>query len=141
MTVRSVRDSNPGNLDAGEHWQGLMPRDQMTPEQAAETRFAVFASPKWGFRAMAVVLRNYASLYGIDTVQAMIERWAPPSENDTQAYIAHECQQMGVLPGDHIDLHDPKTLCAAIKGIAIHEAGGWLFSDADLAAGVAMVTT
>jgi hypothetical protein len=138
MTARAFRNNNPGNINAGEQWQGLMPRSQMTPEQAAEDRFAVFAAPKWGFRALAIVLKNYEVKYGLDTVRKVISRWAPPSENNTDAYVQAVASALGKGPDDHIDLHDPKTLEALAKAIAIHESGGWLFADTDLVAGVAM---
>ncbi|HEY4356024.1 MAG TPA: hypothetical protein VGN16_09780, partial [Acidobacteriaceae bacterium] len=78
MSIRAVRNNNPGNIVAGDHWQGLMPRSEMSPEQLAETRFAVFASPKWGFRAMGVILLNYEHVHHLRTIAQIIARWAPP---------------------------------------------------------------
>jgi hypothetical protein len=130
--VRALRNANPGNLNAGDHWQGLQPRASMTPAQAAETRFAVFAAPKWGFRALAIVLLNYARVHHLNTVRQIITRWAPPDENDTEAYIRAVAKAVGIEPDTPIDFTHPDPLAA----LAIHECGGWFFSDADLRAGV-----
>lgn len=134
--IRAERNNNPGNLDAGDHWQGLMPRAAMSPEQAAESRFAVFASAAWGFRALALVLRNYERLHGLNTVRGWITRWAPPGENDTDAYIKAVCSDMLVSPDDDIDLSQRLNLMRAARAIATHESGGWFFSEEDLADGI-----
>jgi hypothetical protein len=95
MTPRAVRNQNPGNINAGESWEGLMPRAQMTPDQAAETRFAVFESPKWGFRALGIILLNYVRLHGLTTVRQIIGRWAPSIENDTGSYVTAVARGVG----------------------------------------------
>jgi hypothetical protein len=125
MTPRSVRNSNPGNLRKGEPWQGLMPADQMTPEQRAETSFAVFKEPKWGFRALAILLRNYHTMYGLSTVRQIINRFAPTNENDTNSYINHVAEQIGVAPDDKIDSSRRIISFHLCKAIAKHETGSW----------------
>lgn len=138
MAVRAFRNNNPGNLEAGDHWQGLMPHDRMTPEQATEDRFAVFSAPKWGFRALAVILLNYQRKYRINTVRGIISRFAPSVENDTGAYIAVVARAIHEGADDPIDLTNSNILRPICKAIATHECGGWLFLDDDLAAGVQM---
>lgn len=138
MSVRALRNSNPGNLEAGDHWQGLLPRQQMTDEQRCEGRFAVFRTPAWGFRALAIVLLNYEIVHHLKTVRGWIERWAPPEENDTEAYIAAVCRALNVRADDEIDLRGSLSLERVCKAIATHECGSWLFSNADLSSGVAM---
>jgi len=141
MTLRPVRDSNPGDLEAGDHWQGLLPKNQMTPEQVAEDRFAVFASPKWGFRAMAIILLNYARVHHLSTIREIVSRWAPPEENKTEAYIKDVADRVGVSPDISLDFTKPDLLASLARAIAIHECGGWFFKDADLNAGVALAET
>lgn len=138
MTVRALRNSNPGNLEAGPHWQGLMPLNKMSQEQRAEHRFAVFLSPVWGFRALAMLLLNYQDIYRLRTVRAWIARFAPTTENDTAAYVKDVCARMGVGPDDDIDLRATRMLPLACKAISTHECGGWLFLDSDLNNGVAL---
>lgn len=108
----------------------------MTADQAAEHRFAVFAAPKWGFRALATVLLNYEHLHGLNTIRQIIGRWAPPNENNTIAYVKAVCDGVGADPNTPLDLHDPATLQKLAKAISIHEAGSWMFKQEDLIAGV-----
>jgi len=136
MTIRAVRNNNPGNIRVGIKWHGLMPPEHMTPEQAAETQFCVFATPADGFRAMAAVLLNYKKLHAITNLRAVIARWAPPSENNTGAYLTDVCSRMHMGPDDPFPFGTPSSVMALCKAIATHEAGGWFFNDFDLQAGV-----
>ena len=137
-TPRAVRNNNPGNLESGPRWKGLLPASRRTPVQRREIRFAVFRSPEWGFRALALVLRNYQRRHGLDTVRRVVRRFAPPPENETEGYIRAVARRMGIAADVPLDLDSARVLMALCKAIAIQESGGWFFSDADLAAGVAL---
>lgn len=134
--IRAVRNNNPGNIRVGTPWQGLMPRTQMSPEQAAETAFCVFLTPVWGFRAMAEIFKNYYRHDGVKTIREAIHRWAPPTENNTDAYVEAVCDYTAVAPDAPFPfVGDPQHLAALLKAVSMHEAGGWFFSPADLLAG------
>lgn len=137
-TPRCCRNNNPGNIDCGQSWRGLVPRPCMTPAQAAEDRFAVFQGPEWGFRAMAILLRNYLTYYGCNTVRKIINRWAPSGENNTSAYVADVSTRMGVKPDDRLNLVNDGTLFKLVKAITIHETGCWepYWNDAQLEQGL-----
>lgn len=49
--------------------------------------FCSFISMEYGVRASLVLLRSYIRR-GYNTIDLIINRWAPPSENNTEAYIA-----------------------------------------------------
>ncbi|HEX5278941.1 MAG TPA: structural protein [Micropepsaceae bacterium] len=137
-TPRSVRNNNPGNIvRTNIAWEGLAAPDEMTPAQQTETRFCVFASPKWGFRALALDLHNKWHR-GLHTVHQIMAVYAPSNENDTGAYVAAVCRMMGVGPDDRLQLDDPSQLASFCRAIAVHEAGGWMYSDDDLVEGVRM---
>ena len=138
MIPRSVRNHNPGNIRIGSPWQGLVPQDRMTPEQRAETAFCVFAAPEYGFRAMAILLRNYGLLYRLNTVRAIIRRWAPREENDTESYIRAVAERMHVGADEPLRLNERATMFALIKAITIHETGSWepWWRDEDLTKGL-----
>jgi hypothetical protein len=110
----------------------------MTPAQLSEHRFAVFVSPKWGFRALATVLLNYSHLHGLNTVRGIISRWAPSSENNTAAYVEDVARDLGVGADATLEMHNPIVLEKLAKAISTHECGGWHFAEADLEAGVAL---
>lgn len=115
---RGIRNHNPGNIDrTGAAWQG------MDPDQTGDSRFIVFIAPEWGIRAIARVLRTYRAKYGLDTPRGLINRWAPPRENDTDAYVRTVAAKLGVGPDDKIDLDDPLALRTLVKAIIRHENG------------------
>jgi hypothetical protein len=135
MATRGIRNNNPGNIERGAPWQGLMEPDRMTPRQAAETRFAVFRSPKWGIRAIARTLITYQDKHGLNTVRGIIDRWAPPVENDTAAYVA----AVEAKAGDgEIDVHDYATMNALVRAIVLHENGSQPYTDAQIDAGLVL---
>lgn len=134
--IRAVRNNNPGNIDRGQPWQGLMPVAQMNAAQAAETRFCVFLSAQWGFRAMATIFHTYADKDGIKTIRAAISRWAPPGENDTDAYVNAVCGSIGWGPDMAFDFHNPQHLAALLKAVSTHEVGLWAFLDIDCLDGI-----
>lgn len=137
--IRAVRNHNPGNIDTGEPWQGLMPPGQMTPEQAAEHRFCVFLNDAYGFRALAKILQSYPIVLMKQgkyfCVEAIIGRWAPPQENNTQAYVKAVCQRTGYSATDPLPV-DFIHVGALAKAISTQEVGTWAFNDADLSAGL-----
>lgn len=131
---RGIRNNNPGNIERNpaNKWQGVMPRERMTPEQRAEKRFEVFASPAWGIRALAALLINYYDRHGLNTINKIIGRWAPPVENDTGAYaravaretcITEAVQGACATPNDFINLHEYRRLRPIVEAIIRHENG------------------
>lgn len=135
--VRSVRNNNALNIERGDPWQGLMDREDMNEAQKAETRFCVFKSPAWGFRAAARTLITYYDKHKRDTVGKVVSRWAPEEDNnDTKAYIATVCLKTGFTRGQELDLHSYDHLFPLIKAMAFVEGGGWHFTDKDLNEGL-----
>lgn len=131
--TRGERNRNPGNIDRVPRtiWKG------MSPDQSSDSRFVVFTSPVWGIRALAKVLLTYSRVYpqdtpqDIDTVREIINRWAPPVENDTGAYVAAVCKTLGVGPDDVIDVTDEAIMSGLVRAIIRHENGRVIY-DADL---------
>ncbi|WP_211874171.1 structural protein [Plastoroseomonas arctica] len=118
---RGYRNRNPGNIDwsANNPWQG-----QVGKEDAPNGRFAVFESHEFGIRALASLLIRYQDRHGLDTVAAILHRWAPGIENDTGAYIAAVCRATGFAPHQRLDLHTHAHLRPLVEAIITHELGG-----------------
>lgn len=131
MTARGIRNCNPGNIEWGDPWQGLVPESQRT-----DTRFCQFISPAWGIRALIRVLITYRDKYSIDTVYGIIARWAPSIENHTGAYIASVCSQTGFQPNETIDVTDYATAAALVRAITQHENGVMPYSQATIDEGL-----
>ncbi|HHT5623646.1 TPA: hypothetical protein ACTY5A_001051 [Klebsiella aerogenes] len=126
---RGVRNNNPGNLEASSSnpWVG---------QTGSDGRFAKFETPEHGIRALGRNLLSYQR-QGIDTVSDIINRWAPPSDNnDTAAYIKSVCAQLGVKADQPLDTSNPDTLQALCAAIIKHENGSQPYSNEQLSTGV-----
>lgn len=135
MSNRAFRNNNPGNIRTGAKWQGLMPRSQMNALQAQETEFCVFMTPMWGFRALATIFHSY-SREGHVTIREMISRFAPPAENDTEAYIDAVASYCGLSPDAVFDFSNSQSMASLCHAVSVHEAGAWMFKEDDLLHGV-----
>lgn len=117
MISRGLRINNPGNIRTSTTpWQG-----KVTPSRDAA--FETFDTPEHGMRAAAKVLLTYFNKHKLDTVTKIISRWAPPSENDTQAYITAVSERTGMPPDAFIDLTDPMLFTVLLMAIIRHEQG------------------
>lgn len=116
--VRGIRNNNPGNIRWGDEWQGLVPNSERTDKS-----FCQFISPEYGIRAMIIILRNYEKRHGLNTIRKIINRWAPPVENDTEAYINSVAKQVGVDADKVIDVTDSRVMIPLLQAIITHENG------------------
>ena len=64
---------------------------------------------------------NFIAL--LNTVSGIIKRWAPPNENNTQAYINSVVQATGVTPDQRIDTRDSRFMMKLLQAIIKHENG------------------
>ena len=80
LTAINSRNYNPGNLrpSSAYQWNG---------EVGQNGGFVIFDSPEMGTRALTKNLYTSQETHGNNTVREIITRWAPPSENDTDAYV------------------------------------------------------
>ena len=77
---------------------------------------------RFGCRALIKVLQTYVIKYNLKTVRAIISRWAPSNENNTEAYIHSVASALGV--NDNEELHFESYLYIRLaKAIAHHENG------------------
>jgi hypothetical protein len=106
---RGVRNNNPLNLEATVNWSGMTGNDG---------RFATFGSMEEGFAAADQNLQAYANKHGINTVSGIINRWAPPTENDSRAYAATVAGALGVNPDDPLDMADPAIRSQLVQAMA-----------------------
>ncbi|WP_240198337.1 hypothetical protein [Salmonella enterica] len=72
---------------------------------------------------MIIILRNYQRRHGLSTVTGIINRWAPPDENNSQAYIDSVAKATGVTPDQHIDTTDSRFMMKLLQAIIRHENG------------------
>ncbi|MFL1515273.1 structural protein [Pseudomonas prosekii] len=122
---RGIRNSNPGNIRhaASVRWQGMAATQ-------TDSQFVQYLNPRWGIRAIARVLITYqdkrlaADGSRIDTVRDIVERWAPPCENNTDAYVISVARALGVNPEvANIDVYQFDVMRALVTVIIRHENG------------------
>ena len=114
---RGLRNNNPGNIRVTrDKWQGLC-------KEQTDGAFFQFVSIEYGYRALIRTLQNYNRRHGCKSIADYINRWAPSSENNTNAYIISVCSSMCV-PASYIpDIYDRDTMCAFAAAISRHENG------------------
>lgn len=111
---RGLRNNNPLNLEFRDG-QGAT---------SSDGRFGVYPTMSDGVAANARQLISYQDNRGLNTVNAIIGRWAPSSENDVGAYAGSVAKSMGVSPDAPVNLHDPKVMASLITGMSKVENGG-----------------
>lgn len=133
MVARGIRNNNPGNIRWGDKWKGLKENGR-----EEDKSFCVFIKPEYGIRALAKILRNYRDLHKITTVAGIIHRFAPPSENNTVAYINHVAEILKVDTDETIDVRNNNVMLKLIKAIILHENGEQPYTDEQLLKGIRM---
>lgn len=99
---RGLRNNNPGNIESGRFAatvQGF---------EGSDGRFARYATPEQGIQAADKLLQTYAGR-GLNTVAGIVNRWAPPTENNTGAYVASVARELGVDPNQPLDMGNWET--------------------------------
>jgi hypothetical protein len=104
--------------------------------------FVIFPDTTWGLRALAKDLINNIN-EGYDTISSLIAKFAPPSENDTDSYIAAVSADTTIDQDDQLGT-DQDTITSLMRAIVNHELGDadsqQYVPDADIATGYAMAT-
>lgn len=118
---RGIRNNNPLNIRKGNNWQG-----ELSPQSDKE--FEQFESMTMGVRAGLKILRNYITGYDghrqpIDTIEKIITRWAPPSENDTRKYIDRVSALTGIHPRQVVWFNRRQDIIAIVDAMIRVECG------------------
>ncbi|EGT3589484.1 structural protein [Proteus mirabilis] len=113
--ARGERNNNPGNIRHGSKWQGLS-------AQQTDPSFCQFVSPEYGIRAIYKLLQTYQKKYELNTVESIIDRYAPPNENNTAGYINRAAKDIGVSVNEPINVSSKPVaiaLATAIVGVEL----------------------
>lgn len=87
---RGLRNNNPGNIRNN----NITYQGEVQPSQ--DGAFKTFTSMAYGYRAIFVLLHTYQRKHNLNTVEAMIARYAPANENHTRTYIDAVAEWSGV---------------------------------------------
>lgn len=104
---RGIRNHNPLNirLNPANRWQG-----RIEPGRNTDGAFEQFSDPVWGLRAGAVLIIAHYDRRGADTIRKLVRIWAPPNENDTEAYAAFVARESGFGVDAPLDFHRAEHL-------------------------------
>ena len=140
MLPRGIRNNNPLNIRRGkDQWKGLRAQQQ-------DAAFCQFETLEYGWRAAFHLLtRTYYHKYHLYTIRKIIGKWAPPGENQTEAYIRNVSRLTGIDPDEPIGIPSDQPARWIMLGLAmaIQENGpdsidhfallrGWTLSRQDL---------
>lgn len=113
----SDRNNNPLNIRPS-------PSNPWVGKIGENSNFDVFSAPEYGVRASALNLYSYQKNYGINSIQGIIERWAPSSDNNNvPAYVNKVAGDLGIDPNAPLgSLKDnPELTANLITSMAQHE--------------------
>lgn len=120
---RSFRNNNFGNLEYAGQAGAVLENKNSKGEQ----RFARFNTPEEGMRGLGNQLMLYAtgrSKSGKrDTIDSILNVFAPKNENNTEAYKASLAKSLGVDRNATLDLANPEVMTKMIRSIATIEGG------------------
>lgn len=125
MSTLAIRNCNPLNIcHTRTLWKGeISPTSSLPPKQGDRGGlFCRFIDMSYGFRAAFVLLRTYMQKHHLYTIEKIIHRWAPPTENNTIAYIEFVCHATGI-GGRELLTPTDKRLPELVWAMAIMEAG------------------
>lgn len=114
---RGLRNCNPGNI------RRTSVRYKGESDECSDKAFRQFKSMAWGYRAMFVLLHTYALKHNCHTLRSIINRYAPPSENDTEAYIRRVSLDSHIDSGQILDTLNRQTMVAIVSAMSRVENG------------------
>lgn len=117
MEPRGLRNCNPGNIRKSKTiYKGEI-------EPSTDSAFKQFKTIAYGYRAMFVLLHYYYTKLGLRTICKMIGRYAPPRENNTDAYV-RTVSKMANYPADKdIDITNRDLFVGIVAAMSKVENG------------------
>lgn len=139
--TRGVRNNNPGNIDYNPRndWQGQIGIEPKVG--SSKPRFALFDTPENGIRALGKLIRAYQNKHGLKTIEQIIARWAPSTENNTRAYAEAVAKAVGVTAHANINVNTVTMLRPLVEAIIRHENGYDPYPSAVIREGVTRALT
>lgn len=117
---RGLRNNNPGNIRVSSNpWKG-----KITGALKKDKAFEEFKTIQYGYRALIKNLQTYITRDRVNTIRAIITKWAPASDgNFTDAYIRRVCSEMGVAAGYMVEANNRQDMINLAAAISLVENG------------------
>lgn len=114
---RGIRNNNPLNIRiSGQRWRGKV-------DHNTDGSFEQFVDMIHGIRAAIVIVRTYISRHHLDTPRQIIQRWAPESENQVEAYIKTACEKAHLTDHQRISINSKNAILRLLWGMTQVENG------------------
>ncbi len=114
-TPRGLRNNNPLNIrHNADVFQGEI--------KGNDKSFKTFSSMPYGYRAAFVTLGTYLSRRQ-NTIEKIITKWAPPTENNTQAYINAVVKYSGVAADEALTATSGDKYILIVSAMSFVENG------------------
>lgn len=115
--TRAERNHNPLNIRKGNNWQG-------EASVSLDKEFETFINDEYGFRAAFRIIHNgFKAKPPRDTIRKIVNRWAPPIENNTANYISFVSKQTGIDPDTRIVYEHKEIMISIVAAMAFMESG------------------
>lgn len=110
-------NNNPTNIR-------YSPRNNWKGQIGQKSGFCVFVSKSFCYRATSKILFKYIST-GWDTIEQIINHWAPSSENNTEAYITFVCKKGGFRRATKLSKYDKSKIVMLMTAMSQIECAGY----------------
>lgn len=128
---RGIRNNNPLNIRRGKNpWAGEVKAIRLHRNEEVESdtlifdkNFCQFREMALGFRAAARLLQKYQYTYKLNTIRAIISRWAPSNENNTEAYINAVAAKMNRDADEPLNLQKAVDISGLVWSMCAVECG------------------
>ena len=121
MEPKGIRNNNPLNIRKGKNpWVGEISSPQ---GEVGRGLFCQFSTMQDGWRAAFLLLKKYMNAYKLRTVAQIIRRWAPPTENNTEAYIRSVCERSHIDRNEALSFYDRDRMMALASAMCVQENG------------------
>lgn len=120
------KNNNPGNIRYNRSiiWKGQLGNNK---------GFCVFENSDFGLRAMILLLKRYINVYKLTSVEKIISRYAPASENNTCDYISFVSDDLFSFgfSSSYLEYKSP-AFYHLVRAMVRVESGKYLFSVDDI---------
>lgn len=108
---RGLRNNNIGNIkmNSANNWLGKIPAENNT-----DGTFEQFSAKKYGTRALLKLLKKYFLDYDLKTINQILSKWAPGSQQPGSYYVDFVSNGMQIYKDDLLQLQDLKKLAVLI---------------------------
>lgn len=128
---RGVRNRNPLNIRRSktpwfgevDHIDVVDTKGESGAARFYDKSFCQFSDVKYGYRAAFKLIKKYIEVYECNTIRKIINRWAPPTENNTSNYVEHVCKWQCLDADAKITTSNHNGLVRLVFGMTMVENG------------------